>query len=147
MLTGRVKNSATDANVSIEITGAAGKSGIVKLAKSKTNRDKFESGKTDVRVSLVTYSLQTLCLILTLCHRAQSAFNLNLCFILRQVFDLTAPSDLGEIQSIKVTSDNKKGLHMFHPEWSVADKQTYQLTLLTAIPLCQTQCAIALVHN
>lgn len=42
------RGAGTDANVFVTITGANGDTGPRKLAKSKTHRDKFERGRTDV---------------------------------------------------------------------------------------------------
>lgn len=46
--TSSAKNAGTDANISAVLTGSFGGSGTLKLNKSKTNKNKFEKGKTDV---------------------------------------------------------------------------------------------------
>jgi hypothetical protein len=45
--TGSKSNASTDARITLDITGSRGSSGALKLDKSKTNKDKFENGKTD----------------------------------------------------------------------------------------------------
>eukprot|EP00047_Mylnosiga_fluctuans_P014195 m.36272 g.36272 ORF g.36272 m.36272 type:complete len:2392 (+) comp5381_c0_seq2:48-7223(+) len=48
VVTGRVANAGTDANVSVILFGELGDSGEIKLTKSETHSNKFEGGNTDV---------------------------------------------------------------------------------------------------
>lgn len=48
MITSDIRNAGTDSNVFIQLFGEKNDSGKITLETSKTNRNKFERGQTDV---------------------------------------------------------------------------------------------------
>jgi hypothetical protein len=48
VITSDIRNAGTDSNVFIQLFGEKNDSGKITLETSKTNRNKFERGKTDI---------------------------------------------------------------------------------------------------